>query len=56
MGVIDPSRFEIECGKISVEGGTAISAEELCPVMTIDADAIGFLEAVIGLERLCFEY
>eukprot|EP00526_Cylindrotheca_closterium_P003145 CAMPEP_0113652330 /NCGR_PEP_ID=MMETSP0017_2-20120614/27944_1 /TAXON_ID=2856 /ORGANISM="Cylindrotheca closterium" /LENGTH=1480 /DNA_ID=CAMNT_0000565161 /DNA_START=102 /DNA_END=4541 /DNA_ORIENTATION=- /assembly_acc=CAM_ASM_000147 len=42
LGEIDPSRFEIECGTISVKGDTTSSTEELCPVMTVDVDAIGF--------------
>ncbi|KAL3935200.1 MAG: hypothetical protein SGBAC_009231 [Bacillariaceae sp.] len=42
LGEIDPSRFEIECGNIAINGIVASKTEELCPVLTIDAEAIGF--------------
>ncbi|CAJ1951672.1 unnamed protein product [Cylindrotheca closterium] len=41
LGEIDPSRFEIECGIISIEG-TSSSTEELCPVVNVDGFTIGF--------------
>lgn len=42
LGAIDPTRFEIECGSIFTNASTTSSSEELCPVLTIGADDIGF--------------
>jgi len=36
LNEIDPDRVEIECGNISLEG------EDVCLVLTVDADAVGF--------------